>query len=402
VLVLPIEQAEPGVKLALGVFHPQAPETELLKTGFVCDADVLARLRDIGIQSLYVEYPGFEDLDRYLLPGLSPTRMKIYAQVKNTIAAVEQTAQPCVSFPDYYATTCELIITLLQQGDHALYLEQLSKRMPGDEVSHATAVAHLSVMLGIRLEQYLIAERSRLDPQHAREVVNLGVAGMLHDIGKTRLPAPLRARHSLKPPEGSADRDLWQTHAQVGFEMVRHGIEASAAAAILQHHERFDGCGFPQIKHASSAPTAPKEHGIHIFARIIAAANLFDRVALTPSGARRPNIVVLHMIRQRFGAWLDPQVSHALASVTPPFPPGMQVILSDGRRAVVAEVQRDHPYYPKVRMLRERSLVAEGDAIDLWKRDDLRVTSVDGVDVSSMVPQKGSLKKHPSPVPAAA
>src|SRR4051812_25199562 len=288
----------------MSVFHPHAPNTELLKAGYVCDADVLARLRDVGIQSIYVDYPGFESLDRYLAPQLSPTRLKIYTHVKNTIAAVEHTAQPTVSFPDYYATTCELIITLLQQGDHALYVEQLCDRMPGDEISHATAVAHLSVMLGIRLEQYLITQRSRLDPQHAREVVNLGVAGMLHDIGKTKLPAELRGYHTLRRIEQASDRQRWETHAQIGFDLVRHGVEASASAAVLQHHERYDGRGFPEIKTLNAPLAAPKGAGIHVFARIVAAANLFDRLARTPTGARRPNIVVLHLIRERFASWI--------------------------------------------------------------------------------------------------
>jgi HD-GYP domain-containing protein (c-di-GMP phosphodiesterase class II) len=386
VLLLPIEQAESGVKLAMSVFHPEAPDSELLKPGFVCDADMLKRLREFGVQYIYVDYPGFEELDKYLAPQLCPTRLKIYTQVKNTIAAIEKTAQPTVSFPDYYAITCDLIITLLQQGEHAFYLEQLSTRLPTDEVSHATAVAHLSVMMGIRLEQYLIAERSRLDPLHAREVVNLGVAGMLHDIGKTKLVPALRTAHVLRKPKNSADLGLWENHAQVGFEMVRHGIEASAAAAILQHHERFDGGGFPAIKtlKAPASPLAGKN--IHVFARIVAAADLFDRLALAQDGSRRPNIVVLHMMRQRFCPWIDPEVLDAMASVTPPFPPGMQVMLSDGTRAVVAAVHPTHPYYPTIRRLRERALTAEGDPIDLWPVNRLRVQSVQGIDVGAMYP----------------
>jgi HD-GYP domain-containing protein (c-di-GMP phosphodiesterase class II) len=401
VLVLPISEAPPGVKLAMSVYHPECPETELLKAGFVCDDAVLKKMRDLGIQSIYVDYPGFEQLDRYLAPQLSPTRLKIYTQVKNTIAAIEKTAQPTVSFPDYYASTCELVITLLQQGDHALYMEQLSTRLPSDEVQHATAVAHLSVMLGIRLQQYLIAQRSRLDPSHAREVVNLGVAGMLHDIGKVRLPQSLRANHILRRPSENAQRELWEAHPQAGFEMVRHGIEASAAAAILQHHERFDGGGFPAIKlKAAAAPLVGQ--GIHVFARIVSAADLFDRLALAQNGSRRPNIVVHHLLRQRFGPWIDPQVLEALPSVVPPFPPGMQVTLSDGRRAVIAEVHRDHPYHPKIRRLKERAFTTEGDVIDLWPANGLRVQKLQDLDVSAMYPPEKRSKKSAAPVQQAA
>jgi len=401
VLVLPLEQAEPGVKLAVSVYHPESPETELLKAGYVCDADVLDKMRQMGINSIWVDYPGFEELDRYLAPQLSPTRLKIYSQVKNTIAAIEKTALPTVSFPDYYASTCELIITLLQQGEHAFYLEQMSMRLPSDEVQHATAVAHLSVMLGIRLQQYLISQRSRLDPSHAREVVNLGVAGMLHDIGKVRLSNVLRGNHILRKPADPTHRDMWEAHPQAGFEMVRHGVEASAAAAILQHHERFDGGGFPAIKTLKSL--APL-HGnnIHVFARIVGAADLFDRLALAQDGSRRPNIVVHHLLRQRFGQWIDPNVIEALPSVVPPFPPGMLVTLSDGKRAVVAEVHREHPYYPKIRRLRERALTTEGAVIDLWPPGPVRIQKLQDIDVSAMYPPQKRSKQATGSVQQAA
>jgi len=75
-----------------------------------------------------------------------------------------------------------------------------------DAISHATAVAQLSVTMGLRLEQYLIRERSRLPARHAREVVNLGVGAMLHDIGKTKLQPEVQALDGLGPIEttGSA------------------------------------------------------------------------------------------------------------------------------------------------------------------------------------------------------
>jgi response regulator RpfG family c-di-GMP phosphodiesterase len=396
VLVLPLEQAEPGVKLAMSVYHPESPETELLKAGFVCDANVLSKMRQLGINSIWVDYPGFEKLDRYLAPQLSPTRLKIYTQVKSTIAALEKTSQPTVSYPDYYATTCELVIALLQQGDHALYLEQMCTRLPTDEVQHATAVAHLSVMLGIRLQKYLIAQRSRLDPAHAREVVNLGVAGMLHDIGKVKLPDPIRTRHVMRPPKDQSERSQWEAHTQAGHEMVRHGIEASAAAAVLQHHERFDGGGFPAIKTLNADAKPLQGSNIHVFARMVGAADMFDRLALNQDGSRRPNIIVHDLLRQRFGPWIDPTIMDALPSVIPPFPPGMQVTLSDGRRAVVSEVHHDHPYYPKVRRLRDRAFMTEGDVIDLWPANGLTITKLQDLDVSSMFPPPKQKKKSDS------
>ena len=391
-LVLPIEQAEPGVKLAMSVYHPESPETELLKAGYVCDSSVLSRLREMGIYSLYVAYPGFEELDKFLSPHMDQSRLKIYSQIKETFAAVEHSVQPTAKFPDYYAATHDLVLTLMQQGDNALYLEQLSARLPSDEVSHATAVAHLALLLGIRLEHYLIEQRPRLSRQHASEVVNLGVAGMLHDLGKVKLPPHLRQNHQLKLPKENPDRAEWESHAQIGYDMVRYGIEASAAAAILQHHQRFDGSGFPAMKRRN-LPTAPLSgSSIHVFARILAAVDLFDRLSIDRDGRRRPNIFVLHLMRTKFAGWIDPEVIDMMATVVPPFPPGQQVQLSDGSAAIVVDI--DRPYQPIVRRISPRTLCPEGEPIKLRTAGNLCIASIDKLDVRTMIPPpRTSFKK---------
>src|SRR5207244_232721 len=75
---------------------------------------------------------------------------------------------------------------------------------------------------------------------------------------------------------------------------------------------------------------------IHIFARILLAANLFDRLANDPgSGARRPNFQALHLLTTHFAGWIDPEVLKALLAVVPAFPLGTKVGLDDGTSAVV-------------------------------------------------------------------
>jgi HD-GYP domain-containing protein (c-di-GMP phosphodiesterase class II) len=261
-------------------------------------------------------------------------------------------------------------------------------------------------MLGIRLEQYLIAQRARLSVHHAREVTNLGVAGMLHDIGKTKLPEHLRTRHQVNAGEKDQDRAAWEEHPQIGFEMVRNGIEASASAAIRQHHQRFDGSGYPQLQRTKGPPSTLAGNDIHVFARLLAAADLFDRLVVDREGKRRANIVVLHLMRTKFGQWFDPQVIETMAAVIPPFPPGMQVQLSDGTSAVVIDLDRDHPYEPKVRRVARGSMEPDGEAINLRRNKELRIVSINQVNVESMYPpekkpEKAPASDNPAPVSAA-
>src|SRR5690606_25116182 len=149
-----------------------------LKAGYTMDERVLERLRELGVPFLYVDYPGLEDVDKLLMPALSPARQQMYQQIRKTITAVERTAQPTDTFPDHYAVTRELVLTLMQRGALPVYTDMMSGSLGNEEVAQASAVAPVSLPLGSKLEQDLSNRRKRLAPAHAREVVNLGVGGM--------------------------------------------------------------------------------------------------------------------------------------------------------------------------------------------------------------------------------
>jgi HD-GYP domain-containing protein (c-di-GMP phosphodiesterase class II) len=387
VLILPIEEATAGVTLGMPVMHPHQPGQQLLKAGYTLDEAVLGRLRELQVPYIFVDYPGLGDLDKLLLPTLSPARAQMYHHIRNTISAIEKTAQPTVTFPDYYAVTRELVITLLQQGSHPVYMDLMSSTLGNDEVAHATAVAHLSLMLGIKLEQYLINQRKRLSPAHAREVVNLGVGGMLHDLGKAKLPKDMRKFNVLTEPQTPEQREAAESHVQLGYDMVRSGIEPSAAVAVLHHHQRYDGTGYPAVTHADRHHGPLEGDKIHIFARIIAAADLFDHLTPGANGRRRTNIEILHEIRTQHTARLDPEIARVLPAVIPPFPPGMKVKISDGTTAVVTNFAHNDPYQPTIRRLNDDGAL-EGDNIDLREAPHLRVASIDGVSTDGLIPER--------------
>lgn len=388
-LIVPLEEAREGMRLALPIVHPENPEQELLRPGFTLTDTVLGRLRDLDIGLIYVDYPDLGDLDRHLAAFLSPARQEVYRQIRDTITSVQQSVRPTVSFPDYYCATRDLVITLMQQGQHAAYLDQMTGKLGSSAVAHATAVAHLSLVLGLKLETYLIQQRSRLAPKHAREVVNLGVAGMLHDVGLANLPAPLRRFSRIDPPQDEAQVREWRTHVQVGYDMVRGGIEASAAAAVLHHHQHFDGSGFPSLP--ASPGEEPRNAGtrIHIFARILAAADLYDRLTAGPDGRRRPNIEILHLMRTTYAGWIDPTVLAMMPSAIPPFPPGMKITLSDGTPAMTFSFRSDMPYRPVVkRLIDPQRLILAPEAIDLAKQKDLAIATIGGVDARPLIPKE--------------
>jgi putative nucleotidyltransferase with HDIG domain len=135
-----------------------------------------------------------------------------------------------------------------------------------------------------------------------QETEALRFAGILHDIGKLAIPTRV-----LRKADRLSDTDLDRiaTHVARGVEMVRD-IEflSDSTEAILHHHERMDGLGYPAGLRGEDTP---------LLARIIAVADAFD--SLTTSRFHREALAVeeaLDELRKRAGTQLDPSIVAAL------------------------------------------------------------------------------------------
>jgi hypothetical protein len=119
---------------------------------------------------------------------------------------------------------------------------------------------------------------------------------------------------------------------------------------------------------------------IHIFARIVAVANTFDNLTAGNADAGQPAICALKLMQsQRYAGAFDPMVLDAFLRFVPPFPTGMEVILSDGRPAAVTQLNPDQPCRPKVRPLDDES---DGADIDLCEQPDLHIAKSQDRDVT--------------------
>lgn len=381
-LILSIHEVRAGSKLAMGVMNPRVPGQELLRPGFVLDDAIIGRLQTMGVPQVFVDFPGLEDLDAVLLTTLSPERQQVYLQVRDAIVESERSVQPVVKFNDYVEATRELVKSLVGSPGRGILLDVLAKS--DDAIEHATNVAHLAVVIGIKMDAYIMRERTRLPGHLAKDVTDLGVAAMLHDIGKSKLPKELQSFHSLNLPKTEAELDEWHKHARHGYEMVRSSTDATTAATILQHHQNFDGTGASMSAAGQEAKRLSRD-GIHVFARILRVADLFDRLSLREDRTRRTNYEVLHLLRTQHANWLDPEVLAILPQVVPPFSPGRRVTLSDNTKAIVIGFDPKTPYEPSVKRIDLESLKVSDEVIEL-KKAGLRITELDGVPLTTLEP----------------
>jgi len=125
----------------------------------------------------------------------------------------------------------------------------------------------------------------------------LALAGVLHDVGKIHMdPGILGKPGPLDPSE----RDLMERHPELGFAMTRNRLDAKIAEAILYHHERFDGDGYPFGLAGDAIP---------ILSRIVLVADAFD--AMTSKRAYQPALptdFAVHEIRRNAATQFDPAV----------------------------------------------------------------------------------------------
>lgn len=133
-------------------------------------------------------------------------------------------------------------------------------------------------------------------------VESLRFAGILHDVGKLGVPTRLLRKDGPLTPE---ERRVIELHPEYGHEMVRGiGFLGEARAAILHHHERIDGSGYPYGLVGRQIPE---------FARVVAVADAFDAMTSTRSYRRgRPVDAALAELSRCAGAQFDPVVVSAL------------------------------------------------------------------------------------------
>lgn len=129
---------------------------------------------------------------------------------------------------------CDTVYDLVEK-DKDLY-----KFLKEFQTLDATAYSH-----SFLVTLYATSITKQFDWQSAQTLQSMAMACLFHDIGKLSIPKELL----IKRPEEMTDEEkiIYQTHPTLGFEMVSTNklINNTVKQVILQHHETYDGAGFP-------------------------------------------------------------------------------------------------------------------------------------------------------------
>lgn len=345
-----LKNVDSNMKLARAIYS--ADGQILLAEGVTLKTEYVNRLHSFGITEVYIE----DDISRGIQVSdviHDRTRMEAKVLVKNIMDDCKINVQ--IKTERVKEVINRILDELLDNRDILVNLSDI-KTVDDYTFAHSVNVCVLSLIIGIKVGLNQLRLR------------DLGVGALLHDIGKTLIPEKI-----LKKPTRLTDDEFEEIkkHTVLGYEILKGipSINSSSAFIALAHHERYNGNGYP---------LKIKGQNIHLFARIVAVADVYD--ALTSDRVYRKKLKVHEVIEYITGLGtrhFDKTIVQYFIKYIAIYPVGTGVILSTKQKGIVIGVNREFPTRPIVRIVYNEDGTRNEDheELDLTKR--LNVVIVD-------------------------
>ncbi len=300
--------------------------TILLEAGARLTASYINRLIGLGITEIYIE----DDISKDIVIRdviEEQTRIEAFKIVKSTMDAYY--CGDKLNSDKVIEVVNKIVNDILSLDDIIINLMDI-KSCDNYTFLHSVNVCVLSIATGVELNL------------NYDELKELGIGALLHDIGKVLIPPEILQKNSALTDE---EYEVIKQHSIFGYNILKTmpQISEKSAMVALCHHERFDGNGYNK---------GLRQNEIHIYSRIVAVADIFD--ALTSDRIYRKKISTIQAIDYLTviaALSLDAEVLSCFTKIIPPFPVGTGVILNNGEKGVVVDINRNLPTRPTVRLV---------------------------------------------------
>src|SRR3954463_3747625 len=387
---------EEGAVLGRDVFDGRSSAIPLLRKGVKLTARHREALLGVGVHAVYIDDEIGEGIE--VTQAIDPqTRRRATVAVSKAFEGCKESLSNGRGVPETVVNDLQKVAEMIARDieenvDMAVALDDLGSA-DGYTLQHSIDVAAVGMLIG----QKLFRERGWIDhtgrrtyERRDRRLARLGLGLLLHDIGKLVIPQEILN----KPGQlDEAEWELMRQHPRAGVEMLRSDLISPLVKVVVRsHHERWDGGGYPD-------GLAREE--IHQLARVAAPADVYDAVTSERvyASARPPDVGV-QIVLDGAGRAFDPDVVEVFRRVVTPFPPGIEVRLSDGHRGVVVSVPPGNLGRPVVRIGWDPG----GRRVSPYELDtatepELEVTCVTARGTSSREEASPPLPSRPEPTP---
>jgi len=320
--VISVDSCKPGMRTAEAILNQYG--AVILYENTALDERTIEHLRNMGIQFV----PVFEDsmisvsgVDKdWAISGDGVSFNVKYEQdvhaIKKTLTDISSGKRLDKEITDQIVNT---MVSRPQQNRHIVDAVMQVRRVDEYTYYHCMNVSMLSMMT---------ARWMNLDEAMVRKCAE---AGLLHDVGKAKIPVEI-----INKPGKLTDSEFeeMKRHSEYGYMIVSQDrrFDRDVAVAILTHHEKMDGSGYPL------GLTGDK---IGLIAKIVSVSDIFD--AMTANRVYKykdtPFKVFELMQHNSFGV-LDPLVLNAFLNNMTHYYVGSKVRLNTGETAEVVFMNR--------------------------------------------------------------
>lgn len=220
--------------------------------------------------------------------------------------------------------TC--VDSIVKAPDAAMWLTQL-KRWDEYTSQHSMNVAIFAIALGRQLGLSV------------PDLNNLGMCGMMHDMGKMKVPIEILNKPGRLTPEELA---IMNSHAALGWQILlsSRNMYGGAIDVAYTHHERLDGTGYP--RKLGSDKITP-------YARMVTIVDMYDAITSDRVYQKgRSHLEAISIMTQNGGTHLDAELTVKFIDCLGIYPPGNLIEMTNGEVAVVIETNPHHKLKPKV------------------------------------------------------
>ncbi len=301
------------VAAPIEVLAAPAPAYEVYLPGRGGQELVLYRGRHVAVEPADIEHLRGRGIERVFLMerDLPAFRHQLRERVLHAdVSPVSRAAAALFlarsALQDAYSSPkCERLIQASRElaEDITRHLSDESLRIP--ELLGLLEHDYQTYTHACNVSVYGVLLARRLGISNTVELEEIAAGGLLHDLGKRAVPARLLNKRGKLTDE---ERELVCRHPADGYrELVDHPeISWGMLMMVYQHHERFDGSGYPAAILADE---------IHPWARICMVADVFD--ALTSERPYRqalPVRDVCRTLRRQADKWFDVEIVECLCA----------------------------------------------------------------------------------------
>lgn len=318
-----VENLQPGMFLDKPVYARGG--RILLDKGIKLTESYIRRLGEFGIPFVYIRDERIAEIE--INDAVSDeTRLQAAEIVRQSMENIRLGMD--LNAQEIKGMVRDVIKQILDSRETLVHLSEI--RIGGEQLfHHSVNVAIYALLTGITVRY------------SEKELLDLGTGALLHDIGKSRLPTRILNSTEIL---FSSELEEVKNHTNYGFEILRRESDLSLLAAHVayQHHECYDGSGYPRQL---------KGNEIHEYARITAIANTYDVLVSGAGGKQLLPYQTIEYIIAQAGRAFDPRLVRLFATNIAVYPLGSLVRLNTGQKGFVIQIPKNYPTRPVIRVI---------------------------------------------------